>query len=283
MTRFIKIICVLFSCAAISVWWFIFNTSSSLDPELFFLPVGQGDAQLVRMGPARMLIDGGPNRSVVDALDTILGAGAYLDVIFISHGQADHITGLFDVISSRSVGTIIYQGEITPLLSELFVRAESLHIPVVRIDVLSTVSYNGFSFTVLSSGQTTSSSNAVNDDSLVLRFDAHHACALFTADIGFAMEKELLMRYGDQLNCDVLKVAHHGSKTSSLGEFLNRVSPQVSVIEVGKNSYGHPTAEVLARLTQVGSRIFRTDQEGIVKIVFQDGLLRVSSASIHTR
>jgi len=78
-----------------------------------------------------------------------------------------------------------------------------------------------------------------------------------------------------------LKVPHHGSKYSSSAEFLEAVSPKISVIEVGKNSYGHPTDEALERLKNVGSQIFRTDRDGIVKVFYQDGFIKVSNSSVY--
>ena len=87
---------------------------------------------------------------------------------------------------------------------------------------------------------------------------------LFTGDIGEKNEKYLADNF--DIKADILKVGHHGSKYSSSDYFLKAVSPKISAIEVGKNSYGHPTKEVLDRLALVGSRIFRTDQNSIVKL-----------------
>jgi competence protein ComEC len=97
--------------------------------------------------------------------------------------------------------------------------------------------------------------------------------ALFTSDIGGEEEKEIIRLSGYQVNLssiDVLKVAHHGSKYSSSSDFLKAVRPALAVIEVGKNSYGHPTAETLGRLKEVGAKVMRTDQDGDV-VVETDG------------
>ncbi len=97
--------------------------------------------------------------------------------------------------------------------------------------------------------------------------------ALYTADIGFNKEKELLRKY--DLSAQVLKVAHHGSKYATSREFLKEVNPKVSVIGVGKNNYGHPTNELLSRLRAAASKIFRTDKNGTVKILFDGEKLRI--------
>lgn len=282
MSRSIKIILVVLFCTTLSLWWRICFTSSSYVPELFFLPVGQGDAQLVRMGTVTVLIDGGPNKSVMNSLDSLLGAGTCIDAIFVSHGQTDHINGLFEVLSSRPVRVFLYQGEPTSLLKQLLTRAQERGVSIIKVDTGDTLQYQSSTLKVLSSAQeiSTTASNAINDDSMVLKFTTGDACALFTADIGFTAEKQLLAQYGDQLDCEVLKVAHHGSKTSSLTEFLKQVSPVVSVIEVGKNSYGHPTKEALARLAEVGSKIFRTDQDGILRVGFKENAIELSSTKV---
>ena len=266
-------------CAAGALWGYIIFVSAPRGTELFFLPVGQGDAQLVRVGGVNVLIDGGPNRGILSSLDTLLGAHGHIDVAFVSHGQTDHIQGLFDVVSSRSVGVLLYQGATTPLLEQLFLRAQEYSVPVVQVKTGSTLLYKDTSFEVLSFEPSTRKfdSSGINDDSLVLKFTTPGGCALFTADIGSDAERQLSSYYGNRLDCDVLKVAHHGSKTSSLPEFLQVVSPVLSVIEVGKNSYGHPTPEVLTRLTAVGSRILRTDLNGIIRVMFKNGVLQVSS------
>ncbi len=279
MSRFIWITLSLCICAAGALWGYIIFVSAPHGTELFFLPVGQGDAQLVRVGGINVLIDGGPNRGILSSLDTILGARGHIDIVFVSHGQTDHIQGLFDVVSSRPVGVLLYQGATTPLLEQLFVRAREYSVPVVQIKTGSTLLYKDALFEVLSFEPSIHKfdSSGINDDSLVLKFTTPGGCALFTADIGSDAERQLSSYYKNKLDCDVLKVAHHGSKTSSLPEFLRAVSPALSVIEVGKNSYGHPTPEVLTRLAGVGSRILRTDQDGIVRVLLQPDKLIISS------
>ena len=107
----------------------------------------------------------------------------------------------------------------------------------------------------------------------MVRFEASGFSALFTGDIGAATEAALAEKY--DLRADILKVPHHGSKFSSSAAFLRDVAPAVAVVEVGKNSYGHPTASALDRLALVGAQIFRTDEQGTIKIVPAAESLRV--------
>ena len=95
-------------------------------------------------------------------------------------------------------------------------------------------------------------------------------------DVGGETEKQIANKYDADI--DILKVSHHGSKYSSNLEFLKKATPVISVIEVGKNSYGHPTNQALTRLADLGSQIYRTDQDGLVKITADDGKLRVFSS-----
>ena len=114
----------------------------------------------------------------------------------------------------------------------------------------------------------------INDNSLVLKYSDSRMSAVFTGDISSKAEKEII-KLGDKLKSDVLKVAHHGSKTSSSDVFLEAVSPRVAVIEVGKNSYGHPTNEVLNRIKEIGAKIFRTDLDGLIKIISENNSLKL--------
>ena len=96
---------------------------------------------------------------------------------------------------------------------------------------------------------------------------------LFTGDIGEKVEKYLTNNF--DITADILKVPHHGSKYSSSEEFLAAARPKISSIEVGKNSYGHPTDEVLNKLASIGSQIFRTDQNGTIKIVISENEINI--------
>src|SRR3989338_3978671 len=106
-----------------------------------------------------------------------------------------------------------------------------------------------------------------NNDSVVLMLKYGETEILLTGDIEAKAERQIILS-GANLDADILKVAHHGSKTSTIEEFLYEVSPQVAVIQVGaKNRYGHPTKEVLGRLESFGSKLYRTDVDGDIKII----------------
>lgn len=114
------------------------------------------------------------------------------------------------------------------------------------------------------------SSADTNLSAIVLKLNYGQFSALFTSDIDSNVENQIISVPSNPSNIDVLKVAHHGSKYSSSSKFLEAIKPALSIIEVGKNSYGHPTKEALDRLAQIGSKILRTDQDGDI-VVTTDG------------
>lgn len=112
------------------------------------------------------------------------------------------------------------------------------------------------------------SENSLNNNSLVCKLNYNNFSMLFTGDIEKVAEEKVLKNIdNDLLNADILKVAHHGSKTSSTEEFINVVKPRIALIGVGKNNkFGHPNEDVLNRLSNYGTKIYRTDENGEISI-----------------
>lgn len=115
------------------------------------------------------------------------------------------------------------------------------------------------------------SEDAINNNSLVCKLNYKKFSMLFTGDIEEIAEKEILYKYSKNLGVlksDILKVGHHGSKTSSSNEFIKEISPKYAVIGVGKNNkFGHPNNGVLERLNNYGTKIYRTDEDGEISII----------------
>ena len=103
----------------------------------------------------------------------------------------------------------------------------------------------------------------INDNSIVMKLEYNSFSCLFTGDISKQIEQDLAKKYGKKLKATILKVAHHGSKTSSDANFIKLVNPKISLIGVGKNNkFGHPNEKVLKGLKDINSKIFRTDENG---------------------
>lgn len=248
------------------------------DLKIYFLDVGQGDSQLVLLpGGVKILIDGGPpNGRVLEQLAKILPpTSRYIDLVIMSHPQLDHFGGLIEVLRRYRVGVFLWSGREGNV--EAFFELENAlqensvgHVVLAKGD---RIRYRDSYFNVLMPTLKSLQSKKVNDSSLVLELLSKQSKTLFMGDIGINVEKELLGTY--KSGVDVLKVAHHGSKFSSSANFLQAVKPKVAVIEVGRNSYGHPTRQVLDRLRNVGASIYRTDQDGTVQLVIDGKSIKV--------
>ena len=143
---------------------------------------------------------------------------------------------------------------------------EKENIPLITLAEGDKIKYGKNNLLILSPNKKFLGRKEINNTSIVIKFESPKFGALFTGDIGYDVEKYLVNKFPDILKSDILKVPHHGSKYSSSLEFLKMVNPGLALIEVGKNSYGHPTKEVLNRLMALGVDVFRTDEDGTIKI-----------------
>ena len=259
------------------VWgWIVFDQPNK-NTELYFLDVGQGDAELVILpGGVKILIDAGPNNRILGQLSSILSPfERYFDLVIISHPQTDHFTGLIDVLKRYQAGVFISNGQKGTAQSfrDLEKIIEGNKIRTIILAQGDKIRYQDNYFEILSPSKNSLLSNELNDATLVMKLNAQGAKTLFTGDISISIENYLLQKY--DLDIDVLKVAHHGSKYSSSEKFLINTSPKIAIIEVGKNSYGHPTKEVLNKLASVGAQIFRTDNNGMIKLIIYNQQINI--------
>lgn len=278
--RFKKIIfCLaLFFILDVLVFWQIAGASGIKSASLYFLPVGQGDSELAILpGGAKMLIDGGPpDPLVLENLDKIfLSRDRYIDVVILSHPQQDHFGGLVEILKRYRVGVFIWNGEIgtNPAMKSLLDVVRNRKVPAIVLSAGDGIKYGGSRADVLWPMRSNGVNTDVNEDALMFILKSGGMKTLFTGDAGEETEARILSFLPGPV--DVLKVGHHGSKFSSSEKFLSAVRPKVAVIEVGKNTYGHPTAEALNRLGSAGARVFRTDRDGLIKLESSIGALRI--------
>ncbi len=240
-----------------------------------YLDVGQGDSELITTPSGyQILIDGGPTASVLTQLNQVMDASDHsIDMVMLSHPDADHLAGLVDVLRDYEVKTILMPdvGKDTNIYKAWVkaINAEGAQIHVIQ-DAQTFTLPDNLIMTILSpTPETYHQGEPANNASIIARLDYGERSFLFTGDEEQIIEGRLLANEAtkDQLDVDVLKSPHHGSKTSSSGEFLAAVSPQIVVIEVGKdNKYGHPSPIVIDRYERQYSRIFRTDQLGRIRL-----------------
>lgn len=239
--------------------------------------VGQGDSLFFETPSGRqMLIDGGPSDAVLAKLGRVMPFfDRSLDVVVLTHPDADHVTGLVEVARRFRIGIFIMTGVIqsTPayvvLQQELAERDVPIHYARsgerLKLDADAT-----FSILLPTQDWRGKKPKDTNNTSVVGKFVCRTLSVLATDDMEEPSERELLRTVPD-ISADILKVGHHGSKTSSSEAFLDRVQPKAAVISVGKdNTFGHPNDIVLDRLIQRSIPIYRTDQLADV-VVQSDG------------
>jgi len=240
--------------------------------EIIFLDVGQGDAGLIKVpGGSVILIDGGPDNSILNQLGTNLNfSKRQIDYIIVSHFHDDHVAGLIEVLNRYQVKRIIYQSNSpTSQIWELFLTtAENKNIPLISLDQAMQIKFQEDCFLNLLNPE---SLNILedNNNSLLTKLDCLGIKVLFTGDNSYKVEKALLNSNWD-IEADILKVSHHGSKTASSEVFLERVNPRLAVISVGiDNRFNHPSPEIMGRLSGLNIEIWRTDQQGDAYILGQ--------------
>lgn len=242
--------------------------------HVYFLNVGEGDSALIKTPNHKLiLVDAGPDNKVLHELGAALSFfDRAFDLVIATHPDKDHIGGLISVIDRYEVKKILMPGSFqnNVLTSEFFRKINSKKIPVILASASSDFDFGGsikidvlYPFSPMP-GKTENT----NTTSIVFRLIHPSITFLFTGDADESVE-ETLMKAGADLNVDVLKVGHHGSKGSTSEKFLRKTTPKTAVISVGKNSYGHPNEEVLARLKDVGAEILRTDVNGRIKMVME--------------
>ena len=233
--------------------------------EIHVIDVGKADAILVRCQGHACLIDTGAGGDGEDVADYLLRHGVKeLEFVLLSHNDSDHIGGLPTVLGELAVDTL-YQGELSveepSLEGAAMDRAlsgwEGERRTLARGDRFS---LGGASFSVLGPCRAYESSN---DSSLVLRLEFGEVSALFCGDIEATAELDLV-KSGQELQADLLKVPHHGSATSCSQRFVKAVMPQLAAVSVGPDRNQLPRAEALEQLEAVGAQIYRTDTDGSI-------------------
>lgn len=227
--------------------------------EIHFLNVSQGDAIFLRNRNETMLVDCGPS----EAGETVSGYLASLDVyaidyLVITHTDFDHLGGCAEILQKFYVKKVVMDGQKRDTLN--YNRTVAL---ITNETLVIAKKYGNFELgeadlTVLHAN---TGSPEPNQNSIVLIVYFGNFTLLLDADCDSECENSLL---SENIDADVLKVAHHGSRYASSSEFLQKVSPEIAVISVGENSYGHPANETLERLGAAGAEILRTDANGTI-------------------
>lgn len=267
---------------AAAVLTFFHLSKERANYRVFFSDVGQGDgAYLVAPNGDAVVFDCGLNSGGTDLVAQMKKNGVKrVEMIVISHAHDDHFGGVFELLDAFDVDSIVIPDyDIGGFVGQkLTTLAKEHDVEIVRAQRGDHFATAGCRLDVLSP-QGATECDGSNNDSLVVMLDVLGTRLLFTGDAEAQIEEELVSLYGSSLAADVLKVAHHGSMTSTTEDFLSAVSPKVAVISAGEsNPYGLPSRGTLTRLENVGAHVCRTDIDGTICItVTDDGNFSVSA------
>ena len=242
------------------------ETDSNL--KVYFIDVGQGDCTLIEKDGQYALIDAGNNRDGKKLVEYFKSLGIEkFKYVIGTHPHEDHIGGMDNIIKSFNIEHYLMPDLITPTptFEEVLTQLENKNIKYEVPEIDSTFKLSDAKFTTIFIDN---NEEDMNNSSIVLKLTYKNINYLFMADAEKKVESQILNK---DIKSNVLRVGHHGTKYATTKEFLKAVNPEYSVISVGKNNdYGFPKEEVLNRIKNSGSRLYRTDTRGTI-ISITDG------------
>ncbi|MGM0378414.1 MAG: DNA internalization-related competence protein ComEC/Rec2 [Bacillota bacterium] len=249
--------------------YLVISYNPFLKTEVYFFDVGNGDSCFIRTKDnIKILIDTGKKSEYRSVSEILLKNGIKnLDFVLLTHNHIDHIGGMEEILKAHKIDNLVFSkySTINQELKEIIKKVNSNIYYLMKDDKILTKSsflefYNPYGDKSLSE----------NNQSLVFSYIENDKKILFTGDI----EKEVERNIVNFLDNDyqILKVSHHGSNTSSSKKFLEKVSPKVSIIQVGQNNYGHPSKSVINRFKDMDINIYRNDRNGCIKLVIDKNI-----------
>ena len=256
---------------------FLINNGRIVNNEVSILDVGQGDSSLIRLKNKNILIDTGGNinydmsKNILIPYFKSVGIKK-IDYLVLTHGDYDHMGEAINLVENFKVEKVIFNcGPYNDLENELIEILDKKKIKYYSCIKELNIDNNKLHFL-----QTKEYDNE-NENSNVIYTELNGYKFMLMGDAGIEKEKDILEKY-NLSNIDVLKVGHHGSKTSSSRTFIDEINPKYSIISVGKNNrYGHPNKEVLNTLED--SKIYRTDQDGSIIFKIKNNKLKLKTCS----
>ncbi|MCI9553582.1 MAG: MBL fold metallo-hydrolase [Acutalibacter sp.] len=252
-------------------------TGQKLPLEIHVLDVGKADAILIKSDGYAALLDSGHFLAGYQTTDYLFRHGVEsLDYVILSHPDSDHMDGMANVVSEIETGMFL-RAELQPEASASFSQLDEIlreqNVPQRVLRQGEQFTLGQAEFTVLGPVREYADTN---NSSLVLRMDCGGFSALFCGDIEKEAEADLVLS-GQDLSVDLLKVAHHGSSTSSTEEFIRQVAPRCAVVSTGYDRNKLPREEPLACIEAAGARIYRTDTDGDIVFSFDGECVTITT------
>ena len=240
--------------------------------KVSFLDIGQGDAIFIESPIGnQFLIDAGPGKSILNALGRVMPIyDKTIDAVLATHPDADHIGGIPEILRNYTVSKYIYNGAMgtTGVFRELEDEVHRLNIKTDIVRTGDVIDLGGGVYLKILYPDINPKGTDTNKYSIVAKLYYGNSTFLFTGDAPTDVENYLVRNIGKELDSDVLKVAHHGSKNSLSNQFFSAVSPDYSIISAGKdNRYGHPHKEIVESLNNITSNILGTYDLGDIYFI----------------
>lgn len=260
-----------------------------------FIDVGQGDSCLIRYKGTNIMIDSGGSLSKnKDGKSYDIGENVLnnyllnrgitrLDYIMASHFDEDHSQGFVFLLKNMKVKNVIISEQYkTSSIYEQFKQiCKKQNIQIIYVRSGDEIRIKDLAFKILhpKSKENQISENPLNNNAIVCMVKYKNRRILFTGDIEKVAENEMVKEYTNGLKADILKVGHHGSKTSTTKEFLDLINPSVALIGVGQNNkFGHPNEDVIKRLEEKNIQIYRTDEMGEISVIIdKNGKIKINT------
>ena len=268
------IVIVLVVAAALSyVYDSYLREPVTVDGEIVIhsIDVGQGDSTLIMAPEGNLLIDAGTGSSERDLLAYLDGLGIEtIDYFILTHPHEDHIGGADAVLENYEVKNIVmtfFTSTSNAYDAVLDALKKNVYINVIECEEGAEYYIGEMKMTLLGPNPDELGDDA-NNSSIITKVTYGESSLMFTGDAEYVVEARLVSRFRNELDCDFLKLGHHGSSTSSSDVFMDAVTPYLTVISCGEdNSYGHPHREILSMLQKRNIEYYRTDRDGDVVFV----------------
>ena len=249
------------------------NTTTNVKGKLILtmIDVGEADSLLLEQNGKTALIDCGTRHSGKDVVEYLQNEGIIrIDYLFGTHPHDDHMGGMYDVITNFDIGTIILPevkaGQVTSnwyikLMTEI--KEGEYNLEYAKEGTI----YNLGDATMKIIGPINIPTSNPNNYSTILKVSFGEMDIIMTGDAEITVEKDVVEKYEEELDAEILKVGHHGSDTSTSDEFLEAISPEYALIptKIG-NKYEHPIKSVMQKLEDANIEIYRTDENGTVEV-----------------